>query len=767
MAAFVAITSGKDFEKMKEKPILSISMLISGREEMKKSLDSLHYFTEAFPCEIILTDTGCNPEQRALAEQYADKILEFEWCGDFSAARNVGLKEARGEWFMYLDDDEWFDNPREIVSFFTTGEYKKYKCATYVQRNYHDEQGIMYDDSYPSRMIELSSRTKFVGRIHELLTPYEQPKKEFNDFVHHYGYVYKDMAEMRKHAERNIVPLLEMRKEHKGDPRWMCQLAQEYFGIEEYEKTFQTCKEGLEEWAGMTHEFIYAPSHIGALYGFLLSALELLKRYDEEEEWLKKAFADSHMEMEFMQPNLAFFCLMGAKLYNIKRDHKQCADYFRRYMDYVKRLKGDRKILEDGAALITALVFQETFLYGVVLSCMESAILMEDYKLAEDAFYQLDWQDPRLLMQHEPEGKMVDAMCSVACHPTWGKILQTLVSRPQGMKEMQVVFLQKEIEYKQQGGEAGKEKLSRLYRLVAGLDYDHRYILYGKIRWAEEDPSIPSEEERREKIAERFAELFDKCGSELLEVKAEIWDVAGRQGVPVEDMLVKTDYRSWRRGVERWRNTAEVWELNQWKARAEEWRRKAGTPGDTPGEAHTKLWIYCSLLIIKCEEGLLRRHREVYPSLEQMENAFRQYGDDVLAFCGLYYEGSVFDEMPELLPDEAQLALAVREVLRCREDGDDRKALESMRRCLGVCPAVEEAVGAYATMYRDEVKRRTAEADKAQEELRHLIATLKETARRQIENGDCQAAREILLQVRACAPEDAEVQDLLRQIEEK
>ena len=110
---------------MKDTPILlSISMLISGREEMKKSLDSLHYFTEAFPCEIILVDTGCSPEQRALAEQYADKIIDFEWCNDFAAARNVGLKEARGEWFMYLDDDEWFDNPQQIVNFFVSGEYK-------------------------------------------------------------------------------------------------------------------------------------------------------------------------------------------------------------------------------------------------------------------------------------------------------------------------------------------------------------------------------------------------------------------------------------------------------------------------------------------------------------------------------------------------------------------------------------------------------------------------------------------------------------------
>ena len=38
--------------------LLSISMLISGREEMRKSLDSLLYFKNAFPTEIILVDTN-------------------------------------------------------------------------------------------------------------------------------------------------------------------------------------------------------------------------------------------------------------------------------------------------------------------------------------------------------------------------------------------------------------------------------------------------------------------------------------------------------------------------------------------------------------------------------------------------------------------------------------------------------------------------------------------------------------------------------------
>ena len=191
----------------KEHILLSISMLISGRDEMEKSLNSLLYFKNAFPTEIILVDTGCNEKQRALAEQYADKIINFTWCNDFGAARNAGLKKAQGEWFMYLDDDEWFENPQEIISFFTTGEYRKYNSD-----------------------------------------PFLEPRKEFNNFVHHYGYVYKNEQERIKHAWRNIQPLLEIRKEYPGDPRWIMQLDQEYFCICNYENVIAASIEGLKEW---------------------------------------------------------------------------------------------------------------------------------------------------------------------------------------------------------------------------------------------------------------------------------------------------------------------------------------------------------------------------------------------------------------------------------------------------------------------------------------------------------------------------------------
>ena len=60
----------------------------------------------------------------ALLSEYTDHIVPFTWCDDFSKARNAGLKEAKGEWFLYIDDDEWFGDVQELIAFFKTREGK-------------------------------------------------------------------------------------------------------------------------------------------------------------------------------------------------------------------------------------------------------------------------------------------------------------------------------------------------------------------------------------------------------------------------------------------------------------------------------------------------------------------------------------------------------------------------------------------------------------------------------------------------------------------
>lgn len=225
---------------------LTISLLVSDRmDTLRKCLDSITPLLRDLESELIIVFTGKEPAVLGTARQYTSHIIPFTWCDDFSKARNTGLKEAKGEWFLYLDDDEWFEDVTEIIQFFKSGEYHYYQSAMYIQRNYDDLEGRTYNDSHVGRMCRLEPDTEFISPIHEYLYPFSDPCKYFQCFVHHFGYARKGTsADIRKRFERNSALLLKAYRENPTAHNCM-QLAQEYRYIDDEATAIKYCREGL------------------------------------------------------------------------------------------------------------------------------------------------------------------------------------------------------------------------------------------------------------------------------------------------------------------------------------------------------------------------------------------------------------------------------------------------------------------------------------------------------------------------------------------
>ena len=233
---------------MNKNIILTISILISNRPDtVDKCLKSLENLRQTVPSELILVDTGCGEQVRQIIEKYTDHIIDFEWCNDFSKARNTGLKKARGEWFLYMDDDEWFDDTKEIEEFFISGEYKNYGMANYIVRNYKNLNGTTYYDTFATRMTRIEPDTRFKYSIHEVLSYVSGAIKTFNSYVHHYGYIYKSKQEVYKHSQRNITPLLKEIEKNPYDLHHYLQIAQEYNGINELYKSIEMSLKGIKK----------------------------------------------------------------------------------------------------------------------------------------------------------------------------------------------------------------------------------------------------------------------------------------------------------------------------------------------------------------------------------------------------------------------------------------------------------------------------------------------------------------------------------------
>ena len=51
--------------------------------------------------EQIVVDTGSTDNTVRIAESMGAKVYHFEWCDDFSAAKNYAIEQAGGNWIAF------------------------------------------------------------------------------------------------------------------------------------------------------------------------------------------------------------------------------------------------------------------------------------------------------------------------------------------------------------------------------------------------------------------------------------------------------------------------------------------------------------------------------------------------------------------------------------------------------------------------------------------------------------------------------------------
>lgn len=210
--------------------LVTISMLVSNRiDTVEKCFESFRPLLEQIPSEFIAVDTVGDENSDGsidVARRYADKIVHFEWCDDFAKARNAGLKEARGKWLIYLDDDEWFDDAGPLIDFFSKPElYENYDHVSMMEHSYNSATQIDYESSGFSRIAVLTPEAKFVNPVHELLKGivYRNEYDLKGTFVHHVGYIGK-LSDKKSDRNRKIMDA-ELEKHPDNLHLWLQQIA--------------------------------------------------------------------------------------------------------------------------------------------------------------------------------------------------------------------------------------------------------------------------------------------------------------------------------------------------------------------------------------------------------------------------------------------------------------------------------------------------------------------------------------------------------------
>lgn len=236
--------------------------------------------------EIIIVDTGSTDKTKQVANQYTDKVYDFVWQDDFSAARNYSISKASNEYVLIIDSDEVVDN------------IDKDKLERLIKDNPDGIGRLLIKDSFTrngekfiarSRLGRLFPKSlyRYKGRIHEQPLPIGDIEAYFYDIpieLDHRGYD-GNLEQRKQKTNRNIGLLLNQLKEEGDDPYLMYQLGKSYYMQEDYGSASQWFDKAL--YFDLDPSLEYVQDMVES-YGYALinseqyeKALMLLGVYDE------------------------------------------------------------------------------------------------------------------------------------------------------------------------------------------------------------------------------------------------------------------------------------------------------------------------------------------------------------------------------------------------------------------------------------------------------------------------------------------------------
>lgn len=131
--------------------------------------------------QVVAVDTGSKDNTKQVIETICAQhgkpctILDFEWCDDFSAARNHGFQyiweNKLGDWIFWLDTDDEVENPDGVLRLFNTVVAQSPQCRC-IQLLYHyafDQNGNCVIEHYRERFLKNHRRWVWRDRVHEWL----------------------------------------------------------------------------------------------------------------------------------------------------------------------------------------------------------------------------------------------------------------------------------------------------------------------------------------------------------------------------------------------------------------------------------------------------------------------------------------------------------------------------------------------------------------------------------------------------------------------
>ncbi len=185
---------------------ISQAMIVKNEEKnIRKALECV----KDVVFEQIVVDTGSTDDTVRIAAELGATVYRFDWIDDFAAAKNYAIDKCKGDWIIFLDADEYFEDSPKLYEIISNAERKKEYVIASKLLNLNDE-GKVISAITQARLFKNFVGIKYEGRIHEHLKS-DQPTGVYDAtdelIIFHTGY--SESVYNEKNKNKLYITLLE------------------------------------------------------------------------------------------------------------------------------------------------------------------------------------------------------------------------------------------------------------------------------------------------------------------------------------------------------------------------------------------------------------------------------------------------------------------------------------------------------------------------------------------------------------------------------
>lgn len=239
--------------KIRQRPTIALATIVKNEEKvLARSLESVKDIVD----EMVIVDTGSTDDTKKIIREYGGKVLDFEWCDDFSVARNFGIDHCTTDWILVLDaDEELAEGVRQLPALLSTKAYLAYTATQIIpaldratEQTETDPAGELraVSRAYGIRLFRRRDDIRYRNPIHEQVTIGDMGLVGESPLViNHFGPASDDMRDWEARSRRNVRILTKHLTSNPNDGYLEGKLGDEHFRVENFNDAFFHYRQAL------------------------------------------------------------------------------------------------------------------------------------------------------------------------------------------------------------------------------------------------------------------------------------------------------------------------------------------------------------------------------------------------------------------------------------------------------------------------------------------------------------------------------------------